>query len=142
MSKARRNAALAVAGLVVLLALILRWETAEHEITGEASRCAISQAVDCDKVQASSYSKVLGVPLAIWAAVGHLILIGWLLAGRIVLAGILAAFNLLLALFLAYVSFFKIGAVCLFCSGMQLGILVLAMAGTWWGEAALSNTPA
>ena len=70
---------------------------------------------------------MLGVPLAVWAAVGHLILIGWLLAGRLVLAGMLAVFNLLLALFLAYVSIVEIGAICLYCSGMQLGILALAI---------------
>jgi uncharacterized membrane protein len=112
---------------VVLLALVLRWESAQHTITRLASRCAISEAIDCDKVQASSYASVLGVSLAVWAAVGHLILIGWLLAGRLVLAGVLAVFNLLLALFLAYVSFVEIGAVCLYCSGMQLGILALAI---------------
>ena len=108
-SNARRNATVAVAGIVVLLALVLRWESAGHEITGEASRCALSEAVDCDKVQASSYAKVLGVPLSVWAAVGHLILIGLVLTGRLVLAGMLVVLNLLLALFLAYVSFFRIG---------------------------------
>jgi len=127
MSRNRRNAAIAVAALVVLTALVLRFETARHEITGEASSCSISKKFDCDAVQASGYGRIAGVSLSVWAAAGHLILIGWLLAGRTLLAGMLALFNLILALALIYVTVFLIGSFCLYCTAMQLAIFVLAI---------------
>ena len=127
MSKNRRNAAIAMAALIVLAALVLRFETARHEITGEASSCSISRKFDCDAVQASGYGRILGVSLSAWAAAGHLILIAWLCAGRTRLAGALALFNLVLALFLVYVTLFVIGRFCLYCTGMQLGIVALAI---------------
>ena len=109
----RRKVAVAVALLVIGMALVLRWETAQHTITGLASRCAVSKTVDCDKVQASNYASVFGLPLSVWAMVGHATLLVLVLARRVALAALLATFNLVVGLFMAYVSFFKIGAVCL-----------------------------
>ncbi|MHC4134128.1 MAG: vitamin K epoxide reductase family protein [Planctomycetota bacterium] len=134
MSPARFNVALVCAALTALLALVLRWETALHEISGRVSSCSISETVDCDRVQASAYARVFGVSLSAWGLAGSLILVGWLLAARragstlLAAAGALAAVNLLAAGYTAYVSWFVLDAVCPYCIGMQITILGAAIA--------------
>jgi uncharacterized membrane protein len=136
LTRQRTTAVVVVALLAVLLGLVLRWETAGHQISGIASSCTLSPRIDCDKVQASRYSDVLGVPLSLWGAGGNLVLLAWVLASRrlgesgrglLGAAALLAAFGLLVSLYLLYVSLFEIGAVCLYCSGIQLCSLVLAI---------------
>ncbi len=132
---ARRNrlriaAGVAAAGL--LLSVVLRWESARHAITGEASRCAISAAFDCDKVAASDYSRALGLPLSTWGAAYFLLLLLLLLDGRGSGGSrVLAALGLPVAAFLAYVSWFEIGSLCLYCTGMQL--CIVAVFALLWG---------
>jgi uncharacterized membrane protein/predicted DsbA family dithiol-disulfide isomerase len=134
MSPARFHAALVCTALTALLALVLRWETALHEISGRVSSCSISESVDCDRVQATTYARVLGVSLSTWGLAGSLVLLGWLLAARrtgptlIAAAGALATFQVLVAGYTAYVSWFVLHAVCPYCIGMQITILGTAIA--------------
>jgi uncharacterized membrane protein/predicted DsbA family dithiol-disulfide isomerase len=135
MSSTRFRVALACAALTALLALVLRWETALHEVSGRASSCSISETVDCDRVQASVYGKMLGVSLSAWGLAGSLVLVGWLLAARrtggntlLTAAGALAAFNVLAACYTAYVSWFVLEAICPYCIAMQVTILGTAIA--------------
>ncbi|MHC4972515.1 MAG: vitamin K epoxide reductase family protein [Planctomycetota bacterium] len=134
MSRTRFNVALVCVALTALLALVLRWETALHEISGRVSSCSISESVDCDRVQASVYANVFGVSLSTWGLAGSLVLLGWLLAARrtgstlLAAAGALAAFNLLAAGYTAYVSWFVLDAVCPYCIGMQITIVGTAIA--------------
>ena len=121
------SAALAVAALAVLLSLVLRWETFHHTVTGEASSCTISETIDCDRVQDSKYARPLGVSLSVWGAVGFAILFLWLLQGYLAAAAALAAGCAVASLALAYISFVEIGAVCLYCTGMQLCGIALAI---------------
>jgi uncharacterized membrane protein/predicted DsbA family dithiol-disulfide isomerase len=131
-TRRRLLAAAFTAGAAVLVALVLRFETARHEVTGKASSCAINETLDCDRVQSSSWSKVLGVSLSAWGAAGNLVLLLWLLGAPrsptlFRAAGALALLNLLAGLFYAYVSWFVIGALCLYCTAMQVLGLVLAV---------------
>ncbi|MHC4547479.1 MAG: vitamin K epoxide reductase family protein [Planctomycetota bacterium] len=133
MSRTRSHLAVGLALLTAVLALVLRFETARHEATGRASSCRWSERVDCDLVQASAYAKVFGVSLSTWGAAGSLVLVAWLIGARrlgptlLVGAGALAAFNFLVALLTAYLSWFELGAVCLYCSAMQLSIVAVAV---------------
>jgi len=134
MSRRRFLLALALALLTVLLALVSRWEAAHHFITGEASACRISDALDCDKVQTSAYATVLGVSLATWGMGGGILLAALLIAYRTAgwplilrLAGLLALFDLVAALALFGIATFAIGATCLYCLGIQLCCLLLAI---------------
>ncbi|MHC4224411.1 MAG: vitamin K epoxide reductase family protein, partial [Planctomycetota bacterium] len=133
LSRARTIAIAIVALLATLLGLALRWETARHQISGLASSCTISETIDCDKVQSSEYSSILGVSLSVWGAAGNLILLSWILAARrgfgslLAAAGLLAAFSLCVSLYLFYVSWFELEAVCLYCSAIQLCSLLLAI---------------
>ena len=151
MSPTRFNVALVCIALTALLALVLRWETALHEISGRASSCSISESVDCDKVQASVYGKMFGVSLSTWGRAGSLILLGWLLAARrtgstlLAAAGALAAFNLLAAACAAYVAWFVLDAVCPYCIAMQVTILGAAIAvlpAAWRARAGWRRQPA
>jgi len=129
----RWGAALAVACLAIALGLMLRWESARHQITGAASTCRISKVWDCDRVQDSRYSKYLGVSLSVWGVAGYLILASWLVAARrqgptlLAGAGLLSAFCLVVSGFMAYLSYSAVGAFCLYCTGMQICALLLAL---------------
>ena len=127
MSRKRIRAALAVAALAVLLSLTLRWETFHHTVTGEASSCTISETIDCDRVQNSKYARPLGVSLSVWGAVGYTLLFLWLVQAYLAAAAVLAAGSAVASLVLAYISFFEIGAICLYCTGMQLCSIALAI---------------
>jgi protein-disulfide isomerase len=151
MSPTRFKVALVCAALTALFALVLRWETALHEISGRASSCSISETVDCDKVQASAYGRLFGVSLSAWGLAAGLILLGWLLAARrsgptlLAAAGVLAAFNLLAAGCAAYVASFVLGAVCPYCIAMQVTILGAAIAvlpPAWRARAGWRREPA
>jgi uncharacterized membrane protein/protein-disulfide isomerase len=151
MSPARFKIALVCVALTALFALVLRWETALHEISGRASSCSISETVDCDKVQGSAYGKLFGVSLSVWGLAASLILLGWLLAARrtgptlLAAAGALAAFNLLMAACAAYVAAFVLGAVCPYCIAMQatiLGAAIAVLPPAWRARAGWRREPA
>jgi uncharacterized membrane protein len=127
MSRSRLRAAVAVALLAAALGAALRFESARHVATGAASSCSFSTRFDCDKVQESAWSYLLGLPLSTWAVIAHLTLAGWLVSGRLVLAGMGTVAGLIVAGFLAWVSFFRIGALCLYCMGIQLCSLALVV---------------
>jgi uncharacterized membrane protein/predicted DsbA family dithiol-disulfide isomerase len=133
MGRARLRAALAVALATAAVALFLRYETAERRVTGEASSCRITDTLDCDAVQDSRYAAVLGVPLSVWGGAGALALFGLLLAARrgepafLAAAGGVAALSGVAVVYTAAVSWFVLGKVCLYCTAMQLGSVVLAI---------------
>jgi len=151
MSETRFRAALAVALVTVLVALFLRYESAHHEITGEASSCSAfgSAKLDCDAVQASAYAKVLGVSLATWGAMGAGILLLWLLASRrepalLPMTGAAAAMAVPVVLYTAFVSWVKLGKICVYCSAMQAGFLAFAVLvgpAAWRARASLPRRP-
>lgn len=101
----------------------------------EQSFCAVSAKVNCDVVNASSYSEFLGVPIAWWG------LLFYLLVGAHALLGLMrperkdgAAFCWVLSLggipycvFLAYVSAFVLKVFCIECIGMYAVSLTFAV---------------
>jgi uncharacterized membrane protein len=127
----RLKAAIGVCAAAVLLALFMRWEAAQREISGAASTCRISDRWDCDVVQSSRWGKFGGVSMSTWGAAGYLILLVWLLAARrrpglLPLAGAVAAFSLGVSAMMAYISAEQIGAFCLYCTILQVASLVVA----------------
>jgi protein-disulfide isomerase len=120
-------AALAAAGLA--LSLVLVWE---HRLAhaGGASFCAINEYVNCDRVALSPYSAVLGVPVALWGALGYGLALllalaglaprrrreGWPAGLLVLLAGTFAA----LSIALAGISTLAIGALCILCTASWL----------------------
>ena len=71
---------LAVAGIVVSVELT----HVHYKVNTDpdfVSFCNIGEAVNCETVAASSYSELLGVPVAVWAIFAYVVLLGLGLAG-------------------------------------------------------------
>jgi uncharacterized membrane protein/protein-disulfide isomerase len=101
-----------------------------------SSFCNINSAFNCNAVNQSSYSTVLGVPLAALGFVFYfMVLIGALYAfkssaqrlfwGTLLLASF---FSVLLAAYLFYVSKVILGVFCLYCIGMYVANVLIALA--------------
>lgn len=131
--------AFSLAGLALSIALV-RLHRQAH--AGVASFCAISETVNCDRVATSPYSVVLGLPVALWGALGYGFAGAFAASGLVrrrpsetwpsgilVCAGAAAS---AISVALALVSTFAIGALCLLCSGLWVvaaGLLVAAWRG-------------
>jgi protein-disulfide isomerase/uncharacterized membrane protein len=91
---------------------------------GYASFCAISRAINCDTVSQSPYAIFGGVPVAVWGALGYLIVLLLSLYGFPLRAGKRDGWGLLfliswafsgLSLVLAAISTFYIHSYCIMC---------------------------
>jgi uncharacterized membrane protein len=120
--------ALAVVGL-----LVSGYLTFEHYSTSVALACPDTGAVNCVKVTTSSYSKLLGIPVAL---LGLLFFVGvtaltvpvawrstnpWVARGRLAAA----AAGVLFVLYLVWAELFRIDAICLWCTVVHLATLAL-----------------
>lgn len=92
----------------------------EHFATSTTSFCNFSDSFNCDLVNRSQYSTVLGVPVALVGIVGYLLLTTLATAYRNLLQTpllllIASVIGLGFALYLAYVEKFLLGAWCFLC---------------------------
>lgn len=119
----------ALAGLFLAGHSTRRHFQIQVEGLAEESYCSVSETVNCDVVNASSYSEILGVPIAWWGILFYLLVGGlaFYAMGAPEERRSAAAFAWLLSLgslpycaFLAYAAAFVLGAVCLECIGMYL----------------------
>src|SRR3989338_3327551 len=112
----------------------------------ERSFCSISDWIDCDTVNASSYSSLFSVPVSGLGLLYYLVILLYA-----VLAiksappkreGLLFSFffslgGLIFTSYMAYISFFKLELLCLLCAGMILSVFFIfillppAMAVRW-----------
>jgi uncharacterized membrane protein len=114
-------------GLSLAALAIASYLTVTHYTDPAALACPDTGIVNCALVTTSSWSVVLGVPLAVvglvWAAAMTGLTLpwswraraGWVDRARLVLSGAGAA----MVLYLVYVELFRIGAICLWCSAMH-----------------------
>ncbi len=135
----KHTISLFVAGFGALLALIFAiFSTSQHiRIQNEGfetqSFCAISERINCDIVNASSYSEFLGLPIA-WWGVAYYSLLLILAIGTILwiknkrasasFAWLVSCGGILYSGFLAYIATAVLGVVCIECLGMYLGTLL------------------
>jgi len=137
-------AVLALCGLLVSTYLLL------YKL-GVIGSMVCGAANPCERVQASRYSMLLGVPVAAYGVGGYVVLLALALAGLQAsqasrpaitrwLAG-LSALGVAFSLYLLYLELFVIHAVCRWCS--VSGVLILAIcAVSLGGLVALSRAPA
>jgi len=115
-------ALLAVAGVAVSSVSLY-----EHFATSKTSFCDFSESFNCDVVNRSAYSTVLGVPVALIGIVGYLLILALATIYRNqaetpVLLLIASAGGLGFALYLTYVEKFVLGVWCVLCLA-SLGLI-------------------
>ncbi|MEI7624613.1 MAG: vitamin K epoxide reductase family protein [Actinomycetota bacterium] len=88
----------------------------------------------CEKVQASAYAELLGIPVALLGLVGYIAILGSLAVrgetGRMIGAG-LALIGFGFSAYLTYLELFKINAICQWCVGSAV-LMTLLLILTWW----------
>lgn len=119
-------AVLALAGAVVSgLAL-------EAHYTLETSPCSINAKWDCGVVNHSSYSMILGVPVAIIGIAGYLVLLWLGLASQRAILLLASLVGVGFSLYLAHIERDVLGVWCLYCV-ISLGIImVIPILTTLW----------
>jgi uncharacterized membrane protein len=120
-----RSAAIVLALLGLAVSAYL---TFEHLTASTTLACPDTGRVDCAKVTSSTYSTVLGVPVAFLGLAFFLVLLPlltsrawgaadpWVHRARLVLVGV----GLVFVLYLVWAELFRISAVCLWCTGVHL----------------------
>ena len=120
-------------GLSLAAVVIASYLTVAHYADPAALACPDTGIVNCALVTTSSWSVVLGVPLAVVGLVWAVVMTGltvpwawragarWVGPARLAISGAGAA----TVLYLVYVELFRIGAICLWCSAMHLTAVCL-----------------
>ncbi len=114
--------------IAVLGLLVSAYLTYEHYSASTTLACSDNGKVNCLKVTTSSYSKVLGVPVADLGVVFFVVMTllclpaawrsGSALLGRVRLAGCVV--GVVSALYLVWAELFGVSAICLWCTGVHV----------------------
>lgn len=127
-------AILAVCGIVVSSISLQR-----HYATSKTAYCEIAATFDCDIVNRSEYSSILGIPVALIGMLGYGALAGLATVYRerqqtpAMLFGA-ASTGLAFALYLTYIEGHVLGVWCILClSSLALIAITTLLAGLiWW----------
>ncbi len=120
---------LSVAGLV--LSYVLTRNFYMHILGGRTTGCVITNLIDCDKVSASAYSSIAGIPISVFSFTLHLLFSAIFVSGLFVksmeargafegIALVLSFTAALVSVALAVVSFVIIKALCIYCVVLQI----------------------
>jgi uncharacterized membrane protein len=140
----------AVAGLVVSLAglAVATYLTVQHFDTGLQLSCPTHGIINCEKVTQSSYSKIMGIPVAVLGLVFFVVMavfqlpVMWRSHRREIRAARLgwSVVGVGTALWLVYAELFRIDNICLWCSSVHLLSLIL-FGITVFGTVATATPP-
>ena len=120
-------------GLSLVAVAIASYLTVAHYTDPTALACPETGIVNCALVTTSSWSVVLGVPLAVLGLVWAVVMTGltvpwawrggvaWVDRARLAASGAGA----LMVLYLVYVELFRIGAICLWCTAIHVTAVCL-----------------
>jgi uncharacterized membrane protein len=120
-------------GLSLAAVAIASYLTVTHYTDPAALACPDTGIVNCTLVTTSSWSVLLGVPLAVLGVVWAVVMTAlttpwawrsaarWVEGARLAVAGAGAA----MVLYLVYVELFRIGAICLWCTAMHVTAVCL-----------------
>ncbi|TWE12272.1 vitamin K epoxide reductase family protein [Rudaeicoccus suwonensis] len=119
--------------LSVLGAADAAYLTFEHYTGSTSLACSDKGTVDCTKVTTSQWSHFLGMPVALLGLIFFVVMVllclpqVWRRAPRVVDAVRLvgAAGGLVMVFYLVWAEFFKIHAICLWCTGVHILTFVL-----------------
>jgi uncharacterized membrane protein len=120
--------------------------TVTHYTDPSALACPDTGIINCTAVTTSSWSAILGVPVALLGLLWALGMAGlnsawawrsstrWLHTARLTLAGAGAV----MVLYLVYIELFRVDAICLWCTGVHLTAVAL-FAAVLAGRASLAT---
>jgi uncharacterized membrane protein len=120
-------------GLSLAAVAISSYLTVTHYTDPAALACPDTGIVNCTLVTTSSWSVLLGVPLAVLGVVWAVVMTAlttpwawrsaarWVDGARLIVSGAGAA----MVLYLVYVELFRIGAICLWCTAMHVTAVCL-----------------
>lgn len=120
-------ALLALVGIVVSSVSL-----AHHYSTSKTAYCDFSESFNCDIVNRSSYSTIMGIPVALIGVLGYLAVLGLATIYRakpdtalVLLLGGLA--GLAFALYLTYIEAHVLGVWCILCLSSLLVIFCITL---------------
>ncbi|MFZ3342036.1 MAG: vitamin K epoxide reductase family protein [Terriglobales bacterium] len=126
-------AVLAVCGIAVSFVSLQH-----HFATSKTAYCDVGEAFNCDIVNRSTYSTVLGVPVALIGMLGYAALVGLATVYRsrhdtpAILLGAAGA-GLVFALYLTYVEARILGVWCILClSSLAMISMIAILSGVVW----------
>jgi vitamin-K-epoxide reductase (warfarin-sensitive) len=127
-----RGLDVAIAALAAVGVVVSSISFYHHLSKSKTLFCDLGQTFNCDLVNRSSYSTVLGVPVALIGIVGYLALLALATVYREkaetpLLLALASLGGLGFALRLAYIEAFVLNAWCLLCLGSLTLILVIAV---------------
>lgn len=110
--------------------LVAAYLVYQHYKPAGGSFCNIGDYVNCDIVNKSIYSEIFGIPVAALGMLAYGILFAgsmWMKRNIAVLSWLLvfAGLSLALSLYLTFVEFFVLRAVCMFCITQQILIIII-----------------
>jgi vitamin-K-epoxide reductase (warfarin-sensitive) len=126
-------AVLAVAGIIVSSVSLQH-----HYATSKTAYCDIGESFNCDIVNRSAYSSILGIPVALIGILGYAALVGLATVYRgrqdtPRLLFTLAAAGLVFALYLTYIEGHVLGVWCMLClSSLALIMCIAAVSSIIW----------
>ncbi len=135
-ARAPRAAVLGSLGISTVGLAIAAYLTVEHFNASTTLACPESATVNCLKVTTSSYSSLLGVPVAVLGLVFFAAMLGLCLPGVWAVNGLLGRWVRLarvtaatggvgFALYLIWAELFAIGAICLWCTAVHVAAVAL-----------------
>jgi uncharacterized membrane protein len=127
-----RTLLLAIAVLAVLGTAVSSVSLAHHYGTSKSSFCDLSETVNCDIVNRSEYSTLLGVPVALIGTLGYLALLALATfyrqrdsTPRLLFWGAIAGLGF--ALYLTYIEGFVLSTWCILCLSSLCTIFAIAV---------------
>lgn len=122
---------LALVGLGIAAYLsILHYQAGENG-TFNSPLCTISSAINCNAVLGSVYARLFGVPVATWAALTYVAILGVSFLGSTTVLVFLCSWSFVFSLYMAGLSFFTLQAACLFCMSLyavNIGLFISVLA--------------
>ena len=128
----RRRLMVAVAFVSLAGVMVSSVSLYHHFSKSKTSFCDINESFNCDLVNRSPYSTVLGVPVALIGILGYLLILGLATVYREkaetpAMLLIVSAAGLAFALYLTYIEAHVLGAWCILC--LTSLILIFSCAG-------------
>lgn len=126
--------------ILALLGLADAWYLAESALSGASLACDISGLSGCNLVAQSEYSRLFGVPLAVYGAVFYALFFVlsacvWFFHNRTLYHVLVASavVGILASTYFLYLQFFVIKALCIYCiASFVIALLLFGGAAVLW----------